>query len=296
MQQKLEKVLKLGLPKGSLQEATFQLLRRAGFDIGVAPRSFYPSLDDPEIEPILLRAQEISRYVAERVLDAGITGLDWITENGVEVVEVCELVYSKGAPRPVRWVLAVPNESPIQELRELQGKLIVSEVPNITKGFLDERGVDAKVEFSWGATEAKARLPGVAAIMELTDTEATLRAHNLRVLEVVMESTPRLIASKESWQDHWKRSKLETLSLLLRGACLAQGKVGLKLNVAEEKLEEILALLPSMKRPTVSTLAGGDWFAVESILDEEVVKELIPKLKRAGAEGIIEYPLNKVIP
>ncbi len=296
MQDKPERVLKLGLPKGSLQESTFELFRRAGFDIGITPRSSYPSVQDPEIEPMLLRAQEISRYVAEGVLDAGITGLDWITESGVDLVQICELTYSKGSSRPVRWVLAVANESPIQELEELEGKLIVSEIVNVAKSFLERRGIHARVEFSWGATEAKARLPGVAAIMELTDTEATLRAHNLRVLEVVMESTPRLVASKEAWENPWKRSKLESLSLLLQGACTALGKVGFKMNVAQENLEAVLALLPAMKRPTVSSLAGEDWFAVESVLDEEVVKELIPKLKRAGAEGIIEYPLNKVIP
>ncbi len=296
MSDHLEKMLKLGLPKGSLQESTFELFQRAGFDVSVAPRSYYPSFRDPDIQAVLFRAQEISRYVADGVLDAGLTGLDWITENGVEVVEVCELVYSKGGTRPVRWVLAVPADSPIQEVSQLEGKLVVTELLNVTRNFLKGRGVSAKVEFSWGATEVKAHLPGVAAIVELTDTQATLKEHNLRVLETVTESTPRLIANQEAWQDEWKRTKLECMRTLLVGACLAQGKVGLKMNVPNEKLEAVLAELPALRRPTISSLSEDDWVAVESVLDEDEAKELIPRLKRAGAEGIIEYPLNKVIP
>ena len=287
-------LIALGLPKGSLQESTFELLRRAGFRIAVGSRAYFPHIDDEEVEPILLRAQEISRYVEDGVLDAGLTGYDWVVENGSDVVEVCELFYSKATTSPARWVLAVPVESQINSVTDLEGKLVATELVNTTKRYLTERGVSAKVEFSWGATEAKARL--VDAIVELTETGRSLDANNLRIVDTVMESTTRLIANRQAWQDCNKQAKIESLALLLQGALVARDKVGLKLNVSAENLAKVLAELPAMRQPTVNALWGGEWHAVEAVIDESVAKVIIPRLKRLGAEGIIEYPLNKVIP
>lgn len=288
-------LINLGLPKGSLEDPTFELLRRAGFRVTVGSRAYFPEIDDQEIEAILLRAQEISRYVEDGVLDAGLTGYDWVVENGSDVVEVCELFYSRATGGPARWVLAVPVESPVKSVEDLEGKLIATELVATTKRYLAERGVSAKVEFSWGATEAKAAL--VDAIVELTETGRSLAANNLRIVDTVMESTTRLIANKQAWKDEEKRAKIESLALLLRGALVARDKVGLKLNVSAENLEKVLAELPAMRQPTVSSLwGGGDWHAVEAVIDESVAKVIIPRLKRLGAEGIIEYPLNKVIP
>jgi len=287
-------LITLGLPKGSLQESTFELLRRAGFRISVGSRAYFPHIDDEEIDPILLRAQEISRYVEDGVLDAGLTGHDWVVENDSDVVEVCELSYSKATTGAARWVLAVPAESPVKSVADLEGKLVATELVNTTKRYLAEQGVGAKVEFSWGATEAKARL--VDAIVELTETGRSLAANNLRTVDTVMVSTTRLIANRQAWQDDRRRAKIESLALLLQGALVAREKVGLKLNVAAENLEKVLAELPAMRQPTVNALWGGQWHAVEAVIDESVAKVIIPRLKRLGAEGIIEYPLNKVIP
>ncbi len=288
-------LITLGLPKGSLQESTLALFRRAGFTITVGSRAYFPSIDDREIEAILLRAQEISRYVEDGVLDLGVTGHDWVVENGSQVVEVCELAYSKATGRPVRWVLAVPVDSPVRAVGGLEGKLIATELVATTKRYLADHGVTAKVEFSWGATEAKAGL--VDAIVEATETGRSLEANNLRIVDTVVESTTRLIANQQAWDDPVKRTKMESLAMLLRGALLARDKVGLKMNVSRENLDAVLAELPALRQPTVSALwGGGSWHAVETVIDESVVKVLIPKLKSLGAEGIIEYPLNKVIP
>ena len=288
------KQLTIGLPKGSLQEATFDLFNRAGYEIRTGTRSYFPTSADAELRVILFRAQEISRYVDEAVLDVGLTGIDWITENESDVEEVTELIYSKVTSRPARWVLAVPEESPIRSVKDLEGKLIATELVNGTRKWLAAAGVSARVEFSWGATEVKAHL--VDAIVEVTETGSSLRAAKLRIVEEVLVSTPRLIANRAAWKDPWKRRKIENMALLLEGAIRAHGKVGIKLNVARDKLEDVLGKLPALKRPTVSPLWGEDWCAVEVIVDEAVVREIIPELKRAGAQGIIEYPLNKVIP
>lgn len=287
--------LRLGLPKGSLQEATFQLFKRAGFNLVMRSRSYFPSVDDPELEVVLMRAQEIPRYVSEGVLDAGISGLDWIMENEADVVEVAELVYSKQTANPIRLVLAVANESPIKTVHDLQGKRIATELVRVTRKFLAQHGVEAFVEFSYGATEVK--VPHlVDAIADLTETGASLKANNLREIATILISTPRLHANKKAWEDPWKREKLENLAVLLQGALRADAKVGLKMNVPRGALAEVLALLPAMKHPTISQLVDSDWVAVEVILDEKKVRDLIPALKRAGAQDIIEYPLNKVIP
>jgi ATP phosphoribosyltransferase len=287
--------LTLGLPKGSLQEATFLMMRKAGFNLRAGERSYVPSIDDPEIEARLIRAQEISRYVEHGALDAGITGHDWIVETGSQVQEVAELVYAKQGLRPVRWVVAVPQDSPIRSVADLAGKRIATEAVGLTKRFLEERGVEAEVEFSWGATEVKA--PDlVDAIVELTETGSSLRANNLRVLETVLESTTRLIANRDAWGDAWKREKIEQLAILLRGALEAETKVLLKMNCRAEHVRAITAALPSLHAPTVNPLDSAGWVAVESVVDETVVREIIQQLKRAGAEGIIELPLNKVIP
>lgn len=288
------KKMKIGLPKGSLQESTFHMLARAGWRISVGSRSYIPSVDDPEMEARLIRAQEISRYVEQGILDCGLTGWDWIVENDSDVVEVANLVYAKQGLRPVRWVLAVPNDSPIRTARDLEGKRIATEAVNLTRQYLKKHGVKAEVEFSWGATEVKTP-ELVDAIVELTETGSSLRAANLRIVETVLESTTRLIANKTAWKDPWKRDKMETLSLLLKGALAAEEKVGLKMNVAEKNLAPLLQSLPSLRNPTVSRLGTEGWVAVETVIDEKTVRELIPKLKAAGAEGIIEYPLNKVI-
>ncbi|WP_027717031.1 ATP phosphoribosyltransferase [Desulfovirgula thermocuniculi] len=287
--------LRLGLPKGSLQEATFQLFKRAGFNLAVRSRSYFPSVDDPELEVVLMRAQEIPRYVSEGMLDAGISGLDWIMENEADVVEVAELVYSKQTANPIRLVLAVANDSPIKTVQDLQGKRIATELVRVTRKFLAEHGVEAFVEFSYGATEVK--VPHlVDAIADLTETGASLKAHNLREIATILVSTPRLHANKKAWADPFKREKLENLAVLLQGALRADAKVGLKMNVPRGALAEVLALLPAMKHPTISQLVDSEWVAVEVILDEKKVRDLIPALKRAGAQDIIEYPLNKVIP
>lgn len=286
--------LKLGLPKGSLQEATVRMFKKAGFCIGISERSYFPSIDDDEIECILFRAQEMSRYVEDGILDVGITGNDWILENGSSVVKVAELIYAKQSMRPVRWVLAVPENSKIKSVKGLKGKSIATELVNVTKSYLKKNKVSAKVEFSWGATEVKAAV-GVDAIVEVTETGSSLRANKLREVATVCESTTQLIANRKSWMTPWKRDKIENLALLLKGAILAEEKVGLKMNVARKDLKAVLGLLPAMKKPTISNLTDSDWVDVETIIDEKVVKYLIPELRRAGAQGIIEYPLNKVI-
>ena len=287
-------VLKLGIPAGSLKEATAGLFRKAGYQISFPSRSYYPSIDDPEITCILIRAQEIARYVEDGVMDAGLTGHDWIVENRAQVVEVAELVFSKVSRRPVRWVLAVPQDSPIQGPRDLQGKHIATEAVNLTTDYLKTHGVQAHVEFSWGATEVKP--PQLAdAIVEVTETGSSLRANNLRIVDTILESTPRLIANRAAWQDDWKRKKIENITLMLRGAIAAEGKVGLMMNVPETHLASVLKALPALQKPTVSSLANGDWVAVNTVIDESVVRDLIPRLKDAGASGIVEYPLNKII-
>ena len=286
--------LKIGLPKGSLQEATLDMFRRAGFNIVVSERSYFPSIDDEELDPMLIRAQEIPRYIAEGVLDAGLTGKDWIEESGVSVKEVAELVYARKGFTPVKWVLAVSDSSRIKTVAGLKGKKIATELVNVTKSYLKKHRVKAEVEFSWGATEAK--VPELAdAIVELTETGSSIKAHNLRVIDTLLISTTRLIASRESFRNKWKREKIENLSTLLKGALLADGKVGLKMNVPDSKLKKILSVLPAMKTPTISRLSGKGWSAVETIVDERTARDIIPKLKRAGAQGIIGYPLNKVI-
>ena len=287
-------MLKLGIPAGSLQEATAELFRQAGYRITFSSRSYYPAIDDPEIECILIRAQEMARYVQDGVMDAGLTGHDWITENRAQVVEVAELVYSKVSRRPTRWVLAVPESSPIRGPQDLQGKHIATEAVNLTTDYLTRHGVDAHVEFSWGATEVKP--PQLAdAIVEITETGSSLRANNLRIVDTLLESTPRLIANRAAWQEPWKRKKIENLALMLRGAMAAEGKVGLMMNVPEARLEEVVAALPALRTPTVSALANGGWIAVNTVIDEAAVRDLIPRLKEAGASGIVEYPLNKII-
>ncbi|MDI6781228.1 MAG: ATP phosphoribosyltransferase [bacterium] len=287
-------LLKLGVPKGSLQEATFELFRKAGFNISIGKRSYFPAIDDEEIELMLIRAQEMSRYVEEGVFDAGMTGLDWICENNSDVVVVADLQYAKQGFRPVRWVLAVPNDSSIQSVHDLQGKHIATELVNATKAYLERNGVGASVEFSWGATEVKApRL--VDAIVELTETGSSLRANNLRIVETILESTTKLIANKEAWNDPEKRKKIENIVILLQGALNAEQKVGLKMNIPKDNLSQILEILPALKKPTISNLSDEGWFDVDTIIDEKIVRKIIPELKRAGATGIVEYPLNKVI-
>jgi ATP phosphoribosyltransferase len=287
-------MLKLGLPKGSLQEATLALMHKAGFHFSVNERSYFPSIDDEEIEAMLLRAQEIPRYVEDGVFDAGLTGKDWIVENGVDIVEVADLVYAKQSMRPVKWVLAVHEDSPVRKVQDLEGRRIATEVVNITKEYLKRHKVDAVVEFSWGATEVKA--PDlVDAIVEVTETGGSLRANHLRIVDIVLESTTKLIANKASWKDSWKREKIESIAMLLQGAIAAEEKVGLKMNLRKENLEKVLRILPALRKPTISQLSEEGWIALETIVDENVVRAIIPKLKRVGAEGIIEYPLNKVI-
>jgi len=287
--------LRLGLPKGSLQEATFALFRRAGYNLAVNGRSYYPTVDDPDLEVVLMRAQEIPRYVSEGVLDAGLSGLDWILENEADVVEVAELVYSKHTSRPVRLVLAVAKESEIQTVHDLEGKRIATELVRVTRKFLAENGVKATVEFSYGATEVK--VPDlVDAIADLTETGSSLRDNNLREIATILESTPRLHASRKAWEDKQKREKLENMAVLLMGALRAENKVGLKMNVPGSCLDEVLAVLPAMRQPTVAQLVESGWVAVEVILDEKKVRDLVPALKKVGARDIIEYPLNKVIP
>ncbi len=287
-------ILRIGFPKGSLQESTFRLFDMAGFVITVSSRSYVPQIDDPELEGLLMRAQEIPRYVESGVLDVGLTGKDWIVEQGADVVEVEDLIYAKEGMRPVRWVVAVPDDSSIQSIEDLQGKHIATELVNFTKRYLEERGITAYVEFSWGATEVKP--PRLAdAIVELTETGNSLRANNLRIVETVLESTTKLIANKEAWKDPWKRRKIENLALLLQGALNAVDKVGLKMNVNRADLEKVLNQLPALHTPTISNLYDPDWVALEVILDEKKARDLIPRLKDAGATGIVEYRLTKVI-
>ncbi|MEW6101972.1 MAG: ATP phosphoribosyltransferase [Candidatus Omnitrophota bacterium] len=289
------KILKLGLPKGSLQEATFKMFKKAGFNISLSSeRSYFPSIDDPQIEPVLLRAQEMPRYV-ETDLDCGITGEDWIQENGSDVKRVAELIYAKQSLRPVRWVIAVAEKSGIKKLRDLNGKQIATELVNVTRKFLKANKIKAEVEFSWGATEVKVAQGLVEAIVELTETGRSLKANKLIEIATVCESTTQLIANQKSWKDKWKREKIEEIALLLKGAISAEEKVGLKMNVRNADLKKIIARLPALKRPTISFLSDDGWLAVETIIDEKVVRALIPELKKAGAQGIIEYPLNKVI-
>ena len=285
-----EQILKLGIPKGSLQKATIELFARAGFHISDTERSYLPRIDDEQIEPILLRAQEMSRYVEDGVIDGGITGYDWIMENGSDVIEVAELLYSKTTSRPAQWVLAVPNESPVRKVEDLAGGIIATELLEVTRKYFEDKGIDVKVEFSWGATEVKARL--VDAIVELTETGSTLRANNLRQIDTLITSTTRFIANKDSWRDKFKREKIENIVILLNAAIDARKKVGLKMKRCK-KCGEIIA--PAEKSPTISSLADDSYVAVEVILDENVERLLIPQLKRAGASGIITYPLNKVI-
>jgi len=289
------KILKLGLPKGSLQEATFKMFRKAGFNISLSSeRSYFPSIDDSEIEPVLLRAQEMSRYV-ETDLDCGITGEDWIQENGSKVVEVTELVYAKQSLNPVRWVVAVPGDSAIKSIKDLQGKQIATELVNVTKNFLKKNKIKANVEFSWGATEVKVAQGLVQAIVELTETGRSLKANGLKEIATVCKSTTKFIANPKSWQNEWKRNKMKQIALLLKGAIVAEEKVGLKMNVRKQDLKKVISRLPALKKPTISSLSQGGWFAVETVIDEKVVRELIPELRKAGAQGIIEYSLNKVI-
>src|SRR5450432_1473531 len=290
----MSKKLKFGLPKGSLQDATVEKMAKAGFNITVSSRSYIPHVDDDEMEIRLIRAQEISRYVEHGYLDCGITGHDWIQENGSKVHEVGEFLFSKATRQPARWVLAVPENSKIKSVKDLKGKRIATEVVNLTKKYLKKNGVQAEVEFSWGATEMKAH-ELVDAIVELTETGSSLRANKLRIVDTLLASTPRLIANQAAWRDSWKRKKIETMALLLKGALEAETKVGLKMNIAEKNLASLLKNLPALRNPTIANLSLKGWVAVETIIDEHVVRELIPKLKAAGAEGIIEYPLNKVV-
>jgi len=289
-----KKILKLGLPKGSLQEATFRMFRKAGFNISVGERSYFPSIDDCEIEPVLLRAQEMSRYV-ETDLDCGITGEDWIQENNSRVIRVKELVYAKQSLRPVRWVVAVPEGSSVRSIKDLKGKQIATELVNVTKKFLKKNKIKADVEFSWGATEVKVAQGLVEAIVELTETGRSLNANKLREVATVCESTTKFIANRDSWKDTWKRNKMEQIVLLLGGAIAAEDKVGLKMNVRKQDLEKVIQRLPALKKPTISGLSEEGWFAIETVIDEKIVRNLIPALEKAGARGIIEYSLNKVI-
>ena len=286
--------LKLGIPKGSLENATVDLFRRAGFNITTSSRSYFPAIDDPEIECMLIRAQEMARYVEDGVLDAGLTGRDWVEETEAKVETVADLIYAKQSFGKVRWVLAVPDGSAFHSVKDLQGKVIATELVQATRRYLERNGVTAKVEFSWGATEVKP--PVLAdAIVEVTETGSSLRANNLRIVETVIESNTQLIANTASWKDEWKRRKLEDMRMLLEGAINALGKVGLMLNVQKSELQAVLAVLPALKKPTISSLSDSEWFAVNTILDESTVRTIIPRLKEAGAQGIVEYPLNKIV-
>ena len=294
MAENADNILKIGLPKGSLSAPTLDLFEKAGYNIHGAERSYRPSIDDPELQVRLIRAQEIGRYVDHGFLDCGITGKDWIAENGADVHVVCDLRYSKATSNPTRWVLVVPNDSPIQTVKDLEGKRIAAEAIGIVEGYLADNGVNAEVEFSWGATEVK--VPElVDAIVDITETGSSLRANNLRIVDVLMESYPQFVAKKESWEDPWKRSKIERMAVLLQGALTARDMVGLKMNLENDKIDAVLELLPSLRKPTVSQLTQDGWVAVETVLTELQVRELIPRLRELGAEGIIEYPLNKVI-
>jgi len=291
----MSKGLRLGLPKGSLQESTLKLFRKAGYHIAISSRSYYPSFDDSEIEAMLIRAQEMARYVEDGILDCGLTGKDWIMEQNAAVHEVAELIYAKEGLRPVRWVIAVPNDSKIKSVKDLNGKRIATELVGFTKRYLKSKGVKAEVDFSWGATEVKP--PHLAdAIVELTETGNSLRANNLRIIDTILESSTRFIANKKAWQDKGKRQKMESIVLLLKGALAAEEKVGLKMNVPSRSLKRVMSLLSAMHSPTISALSDEGWYALEVMINEKTVRDLIPKLKMAGASGLVEYPLNKVIP
>ncbi len=287
--------LKLGLPKGSLQETTFKLFKNAGYSIKVLERSYVPVVDDPEIDCLLIRAQEMARYVEHGILDMGITGYDWVLEQDAKVVELIRLKYGKVGFRGVKWVVAVPNDSPIQTLEDLEGKKIATELVGFTKRFFKKKGINVNIEFSWGATEVKPPL-FADAIVEVTETGASLRANNLRIIETILESETVLIANRNAWHDPWKKRKMENLTILLRGALMAEEKVGLKMNLPKNKIEKVSKILTSLHTPTISNLVDEDWVAMEVIIDEKTVRDIIPELKRAGAQGIVEYPLNKVIP
>lgn len=290
------KVLKLGLPKGSLQEATFKMFKNAGFNVTLSSeRSYFPSIDDPEIEPVLLRAQEMSRYVQDGALDCGITGNDWIMENKSDCIRITELVYAKQSLGKVRWVLAVPEGSGIKSLKDLEGKRIATELVGVTKNYFKERKIKVNVEFSWGATEVKVNAGLIDAIVELIETGRSLRANKLVEITTICESTTQFIANKVAYKDSWKRAKMGQIALLLKGAIAAEEKVGLKMNVKKCDLKKVIERLPALKKPTISNLSEEGWYAVETVIDEKVVRVLIPELKKAGAQGIIEYPLNKVI-
>lgn len=286
-------ILRLGIPKGSLENATVDLFAKAGWRISINDRSYFPSIDDPAIEVVLFRAQEMSRYVEENVIDVGLTGSDWIKENKSDVHEVAELVYSKATSRPARWVLAVPQESNVKGPEDLRDGVIATELVNVTRQYFLERHIPVRVEFSWGATEVKARL--LDAIVDITETGSSIRANNLRIIDTLLTSTTRLIANHKAWQEPAKREKIENIALLLQGAINAREKIGLKLNAPKEKLDAVLKILPAEKSPTISALADGSWIAVEVIVEEKMEREIIPLLKRAGATGLISYPLNKVI-
>ncbi len=289
-----ERILKLGIPAGSLQDATAELFRKAGYRITFSSRSYYPAIDDQEIECLLIRAQEMARYVEQGILDAGITGYDWVFETGADVVEICELLFSKVSRRPVRWVLCVPNDSPIQSVQDLEGKRIATEAVGLTNTYLQKHGVNAIVEFSWGATEVKP--PRLAdAIVEVTETGSSLRANNLRIVDEVLQSTTRMIANKQSYADPWFKQKMDNIALMLQSCLNAESKVGLMMNVGRERLQEVLDMLPSLQDPTVSALSDPDWVDVNTIVDEAVVRSIVPRLKAAGARGIVEYPINKII-
>lgn len=289
------KTLRIGLPKGSLQESTLKLFRKAGYHISVSGRSYYPVFDDTEIEAMLIRAQEMARYVENGILDCGLTGYDWIKEQNADVKEVAELNYAKEGLRPVRWVIAVPNESRIKTVKDLNGKRIATELVGFTKRYLKSKKIRAEVDFSWGATEVKP--PYLAdAIVELTETGSSLRANNLRIVETILQSSTRFISNKKAWQSAWKRQKMENLVMLLKGALAAEEKVGMKMNVRQTDLKRVLSLLPAMHSPTISVLSDEGWYDLDVVIDEKKVRELIPKLKKAGASGIVEYQLNKVIP
>jgi ATP phosphoribosyltransferase len=288
------KKLKLGFPKGSLQESTVELFKKAGIKINISDRSYYPSSNDDELEIMLIRSQEMARYVQDGFFDAGLTGYDWVCESGAKVKEVCELKYAKSGFRPVRWVLAVPETSKVKSIKDLQGKRVATELLNYTKRYFAKKQIKADIEFSWGATEAKAGNL-VDAIVELTETGSSLRANKLRIIEEILVSTTRFIANPNSLKDAWKKEKIENMAILLQGALAAEGMVGLKMNVPLKSLDKVSKVLPALKNPTISQLSQKDWFALEVILEEKTVKQIIPALKRAGAEGIIEYPLNKII-
>ena len=289
-----ESILKLGIPKGSLENATIDLFRRAGFQITVNSRSYFPAIDDPNIECMLIRAQEMARYVEDGVLDAGLTGLDWIAETGAKVQPITDLVYAKQSFGRVRWVLAVPEQSEVRSVKDLEGKIIATELVETTKRYLAANGVTAKVEFSWGATEVKPPILADA-IVEVTETGSSLRANNLRIVETVLESNTQFIANTTSWQDPAKRQQMQDIQMLLEGAINAMGKVGLMMNVERSNLQQVLDVLPALKTPTISTLADENWLALNTILDESTVRTIIPRLKQAGASGIVEYPLNKIV-